>query len=228
VRVNYGGFRRGGWWLLTQGGADKNTKQLEAQLAELNAKLEQALRDIQELTSAKSKAQAEATDLGRKLEEAESQLNQLTKAKQTMTKQLEEAKAGVEEESRLKAKLQGENRNLQADLDQLREQLEEEQSGRADMQRALQKANNEVTVWKQKCESGEGGVRLEELDELKRKLMAKLQEAESQLETALGKASNLEKSNHRLKAELEDLTVETERVSNLRTRSRELQSHVSC
>ena len=72
----------------------------------------------------------------------------------------------------------------------------------------------EVSVWKQKCESGEGGVRSEELDELKRKLMAKLQEAESQLETALGKAANLEKSNHRLKAELEDLTVETERVSN--------------
>jgi len=129
-----------------QGGSDKNTKQLEAQLAELNAKLEQALRDIQELTSAKSKAQAEATDVGRKLEEAESQLNQLTKAKQTMSKQLEEAKAGVEEESRLKTKLQGENRNLQADLDQLREQLEEEQSGRADMQRALTKANNEVSA----------------------------------------------------------------------------------
>jgi len=72
----------------------------------------------------------------------------------------------------------------------------------------------EVSVWKQKCESGEGGVRSEELDELKRKLMAKLQEAESQLETALGKAANLEKSNHRLKAELEDLTVETERVSD--------------
>jgi len=96
-----------------QGGSDKNTKMLESQLAELNAKLEQAQRDIQELTSAKSKAQAEATDLGRKLEEAESQLNQLNKAKQTLSKQLEEAKAGVEEESRLKTKLQGENRNLQ-------------------------------------------------------------------------------------------------------------------
>jgi len=48
---------------------------------------------------------------------------------------------------------------VQADLDQLREQLEEEQSGRADMQRALQKANAEAQQWKQKCESGEGGVR---------------------------------------------------------------------
>ena len=105
--------RRRRCWLCVQGGSDKNTKMLESQLAELNAKLEQAQRDIQELTSAKSKAQAEATDLGRKLEEAESQLNQLNKAKQTLSKQLEEAKAGVEEESRLKTKLQGENRNLQ-------------------------------------------------------------------------------------------------------------------
>jgi len=195
-----------------QGGSDKNTKLLEAQIAELTAKLDQALREIQELNSAKSKAQAEATDVGRKLEDAESQLNQLTKAKQTMTKQLEEAKAGMEEESRLKTKLQGENRNMQADLDQLREQMEEEQSGRADMQRALQKANNEMQVWKQKCESGEGGVRSEELDELKRKLMAKIQETEAQLETALGKAANFDKNNKRLKAELEDLTIEVERV----------------
>jgi len=98
-------------------------------------------------------------------------------------------------------------------LEQAREQLEDEQSGRADLQRLLQKANGEAANWRQKCESGEGGVRSEEVEELKKKLSAKLLETESQLEAALAKAASLEKNNNRLKGELEDLTIEVERVS---------------
>lgn len=198
-----------------QGNADKLSKQLEAQLAELNAKLDQSHRDIQELNNAKSKAQAENADLLHKLEEAESQLNQLSKAKQALGKTLEESKAALEEENRLRTKLQSDNRNLQSDIDQLRDQLEEEQSGRADLQRLLQKANSEAATWKQKLASGEGGVRSEELEELKRKLNAKLQDTESQLEAALSKAASLDKANGRLRGELEDVTIEVERVSEM-------------
>jgi chromosome segregation ATPase len=141
--------------------------------------------------------QQENSDLSRQLEEAESQLSQLTKAKAALTKSLEEAKAAAEEEGRQRSKLQGENRNMQADLDQLREQLEEEQEGRADLQRLLTKANNEIQVWRHKLESGEGGVRSEELEDLKRKMNAKLAETESQLEAAQSKASSLEKAKNR-------------------------------
>jgi len=91
-------------------------------------------------------------------------------------------------------------------------QVEEEQSGRADLQRLVQKANSEAALWKQKCESGEGGVRSEELDEIKKKFTARLMETESQLEAALSKAASMDKANHRLRAELEDMSVEVERV----------------
>lgn len=90
--------------------------------------------------------------------------------------------------------------------------MEEEQSGRADLQRLVQKANSEAALWKQKCESGEGGVRSEELDEIKKKFTARLMETESQLEAALSKAASMDKANHRLRAELEDMSVEVERV----------------
>jgi len=193
--------------------ADKLSKQLESQLAEQGAKLDQSQRDAQELNNQKSRSQAEAADLLKKLEEAESQLNQLHKAKAALAKSYDETKHALEEESRVKAKLQGEARNLQADVDALREQLEEEQGGRADLQRLVQKANSEAATWKSKLESGEGGVRSEELDELKRKLNAKLQDTESQLESALGKAASAEKANQRLRGELEDLTIEVERTS---------------
>jgi len=91
--------------------------------------------------------------------------------------------------------------------------VEEEQIGRADLQRLVQKANSEAAVWKQKCESGEGGVRSEELEEMKKKFTARLMDTESQLEAALSKAVGLDKTNHRLRSELEDLTIEVERVS---------------
>ena len=92
------------------------------------------------------------------------------------------------------------------------EQVEEEQTGRADLQRLVQKANSEATMWRQKCESGEGGVRSEEMEEMKKKFTARLLETESQLEAALSKAASADKVNHRLRAELEDLSVEVERV----------------
>ena len=58
-----------------------------------------------------------------------------------------------------------------------------------------------MQIWKRKCESGEGGVRSEEMDELKRKLNARLAEMEAQLEAAVSKASSLEKAKHRLHGE---------------------------
>jgi len=96
-----------------QGNAEKLTKQLEAQLAEMNAKLEQSAREIVELNSVKARTQAESAEHIRQIEEAESQINQLTKFKQNLSKQLEEAKASLEEESRLRAKFQSEARNFQ-------------------------------------------------------------------------------------------------------------------
>jgi len=96
-----------------QGNAEKQTKQLEAQLAELSAKLEQSAREIVELNAIKARSQAEIAEHGRLIEESESQINQLTKLKQSLGKQLEEAKASLEEESRLRAKFQSEARNFQ-------------------------------------------------------------------------------------------------------------------
>jgi len=67
-------------------------------------------------------------------------------------------------------------------------------------------------MWRQKCESGEGGVRSEELEDMKKKFTTRLMETESQLEAALSKAASMDKANHRLRAELEDLSIEVERV----------------
>jgi len=58
-----------------------------------------------------------------------------------------------------------------------------------------------------------GGVRIEELDELKRKMNAKLAEAENELDAARSKIAQLEKAKTRLTGDLEDMSIEMERVN---------------
>jgi len=100
-------------------------------------------------------------------------------------------------------------------MDRLREQLEEEQEARSDLQRQLTRANNETAVWRQKFESGEGGIRPEEMDEFKKKLAARIQDGEAQLEAALGKVVGLEKAKNRSQMEVEALVAEVEKVGTL-------------
>jgi len=96
-----------------QSQAEKIAKNLESQLAELNAKLEQSAREVLELNAFKSRSQSENAELVRQLEEAEGNVTQLTRLKQTLGKQLDETKGALEEESRIRAKITAENRNLQ-------------------------------------------------------------------------------------------------------------------
>ena len=54
--------------------------------------------------------------------------------------------------------------------------------------------------------------RSEEMEDLKRKMNAKLLDLEEQLEAAQSRASQLEKTKTRLQGELEDTMVEVDRV----------------
>ena len=55
--------------------------------------------------------------------------------------------------------------------------------------------------------------RAEELDEAKRKLAHKLQDAEEQVEQALIKCASLEKAKQRLRSDMEDLGVDVEKAN---------------
>ena len=98
------------------------------------------------------------------------------------------------------------------DYDLCKEQLEEEQEGKNEMMRQLSKSNGEIGQWRTKYET-DAVQRTEELEEAKKKLSGKLNEAEESVEAALAKCSSLEKSKSRLQGEIEELTVELERAN---------------
>lgn len=169
-------------------------------------------RTLNDFDAAKKKLSIENSDLLRQLEEAESQVSQLSKIKISLTTQLEDTKRLADEESRERATLLGKFRNLEHDLDNIREQVEEEAEGKADLQRQLSKANAEAQLWRTKYES-EGIARAEELEEAKRKLQARLAEAEETIESLNQKVIALEKTKQRLSTEVEDLQIEVDRAT---------------
>ena len=125
------------------------------------------------------------------------QVQQLGKLKQQMQAQVEQARASIDEEARARGKAQNDLRNAQSDLDQLRETLEEEAAARADLQRQLARANAEAQQLRSRLES-EGAGRVDELEEARKKLQARIAELESELENARTKHASLEKNKQRL------------------------------
>ncbi|XP_003747771.1 myosin heavy chain, muscle [Galendromus occidentalis] len=197
-----------------QANLERQVKQLEQQLADTQFKLDESNRTVNDFDAAKKKLSLENGDLQRQLEEAESQVSQLSKLKASLATQAEEAKRTADDEARERAAIMGKYRNIEHDLDNIREALEEEQEAKADLQRQLSKSNAEAQLWRGKYES-EGLARLEELEESKRKLQIKLEEAEGSIETLNVKVSGLEKTKQHLQGEVEDMQCEVDRAQQL-------------
>ncbi|KAJ8954900.1 hypothetical protein NQ318_016839 [Aromia moschata] len=91
---------------------------------------------------------------------------------------------------------------VETELESVRVQLEEESEARLDLERQLVKSQGEVQVWRSKYET-EAAARAEEVEELRRKFNARIQEQEEHIEALLVKVNNLEKQKSRLQSEVE-------------------------
>ncbi|CAI5676373.1 unnamed protein product [Oreochromis niloticus] len=193
---------------------EKMCRSLEDQLMELKTKNDENMRQISDLSNQRARFQTENAELSRQMEERESLISQLTRGKQGFTTQVDELKRLIEEETKAKNALAHSLQSARHDCDLLREQYEEEQEAKAELQRCLSKANSEVALWRNKYET-DAIQRTEELEEAKKKLAQRLQEAEEQIEAVNSKCASLEKTKQRLQNEMEDLMVDVERSNSL-------------
>ncbi|KAK2836602.1 hypothetical protein Q7C36_014471 [Tachysurus vachellii] len=187
-----------------------HVRKLEDTLAETNSRLVEIEKSHTEINATKIRLSAENSDLSRDLGEAQSKLNQITRIKASLTTQNDELKRQVDEESKARSTAVVGLANARHDLDLLKEQLDEEQEVKVEMQRLISKLNSEVTTWRTKYET-DAIHKTEELEETKRKLTARLQEAEEATEAAQARAASLEKVKQRLQGEVEDLTIDLEK-----------------
>ncbi|XP_077412609.1 myosin-4-like isoform X3 [Vanacampus margaritifer] len=193
---------------------EKNCRSLEDQLVEFKTKNDENSRNIADLTNQRARFQNENAELSRHLEERESVISQLTRGKQGFTSQIDDLKRLMEEETKAKNALAHSLQSSRHDCDLLREQYEEEQEAKAELQRALSKANTDVALWRNKYET-DAIQRTEELEEAKKKLAQRLQEAEEQIEAVNSKCASLEKTKQRLHNEMEDLMVDVEKSNSV-------------
>ncbi|XP_047426829.1 myosin heavy chain, fast skeletal muscle-like [Mugil cephalus] len=193
---------------------EKTCRSLEDQLMELKIKNDDNTRQISDVTNQRARFQTENAEFSRQMEERESLISQLTRGKQGFTTQIDELKRLIEEESKAKNALAHSLQSARHDCDLLREQFEEEQEAKAELQRSLSKANTEVALWRNKYET-DAIQRTEELEEAKKKLAQRLQEAEEQIEAVNSKCASLEKTKQRLQNEMEDKMVDVDRSNSI-------------
>ncbi|TRZ01924.1 hypothetical protein DNTS_012380 [Danionella cerebrum] len=199
-----------------KGTTEKMCRMYEDQCNESKTKVEELQRQLMDVTSQKARAQTESAEVSRRLEEREVLVMQLQRTKSALTQTVEELKKQLEEESKAKNSLAHAVQSSRHDCDLLREQFEEEQEGKSELQRALSKANAEIAQWRTKYET-DAIQRTDELEDAKKKLVARLQTSEEAVEASNAKCASLEKTKYRLQSEIEDLMVDLERSNAVAT-----------
>ncbi|KAG5268306.1 hypothetical protein AALO_G00211070 [Alosa alosa] len=188
-------------------------KKREAEFQKLRRDLEESTLQHEATASTLRKKHADSVaDLGEQIDNLQRVKQKLEKEKSELRLELDDVVSNMEQVSKAKAKnaLAHAVQSARHDSDLLREQYEEEQEAKAELQRSLSKANSEVAQWRTKYET-DAIQRTEELEDAKKKLAQRLQDAEEAVEAVNAKCSSLEKTKHRLQNEIEDLMVDVER-----------------
>ncbi|KAF7653142.1 hypothetical protein LDENG_00086620 [Lucifuga dentata] len=189
---------------------EKMCRVFEDQLNESRSRIEELQRQMTEVNTQKARAVTESAEYIRRLEERDALIGQLQRSKAGLCQNSEDLRKQLEEDSKARAALAHTLQASRHDGVLLKEQLEEEQEAKAELQRALSKANSQLAEWRVKYET-DAVLRIQELEDAKKKLVVKLQMVEETVEASQAKCSSLEKTKQRLQMETEDLVVELER-----------------
>lgn len=191
--------------------ADKNASGLDASLGEANGRIAALEASLRELTDKYNKLVKDNNATVGRLEESEAKEANLTKQKKVLGMQIDELKSQLEDESASKNSLVNQLRAANADLTAARDDVEILSGEKSDLARNFTNVQNEMLSWKSRLES-EALPKIDELEGEKRKLLARIQEAEDRADEAMSKCNNLDKMRTRLMHELEDSGVELERT----------------
>merc|ERR1712142_109081 len=190
---------------------DKTGKLLQGSIVDSNTRLDEMARALNEAESTKKRYEVENQDLNRQIEELENGIANMNKGKISVTTQLEDSKALADAEAKDRASLLTKYKMLSTDLENLREKLDNEAMRKSDALKALSKSQAEIQLWKSRFET-EGMGRIEELESARNKLQSKIVENKELVDVLSTKVANAEKSKGRLAADLDDISMEYERV----------------
>merc|ERR1712121_553158 len=102
-------------------------------------------------------------------------------------------------------------KHMTTELEGVKEKIDDEHQRKSDALKQLSKAQAEIQLWRSRYET-EGMGRVEELESSRSKLQARIQEAEETVDSLQAKIANAEKSKTRMTVDLEEISMEYERV----------------
>ena len=190
---------------------DRNGKLVQTSIVDTQQKLDEIARALNEADSQKKRLEVEKMDLERQIEEGESAISALNKNKISLSTQLEDTKRLTDAENRDRSSMLSKCKSMIAEVESLRERIDDEHERKSDALKALSKAQAEIQLWRSRYET-EGMGRVDELECSRTKLHSRIQEAEETVESLQSKIANGEKSKGRMETELEDISMEYERV----------------
>lgn len=179
-------------------------------ITDLSVRIEELNRTIIDITAHKTRISSENIELIKEVQDLKINIENVTYSRTQVVMQLDDAHRKLEDESRRRSTLESQLHQVGLDLDSVRSQLDEESEIRLDLERQLVKANGDVQVWRNKYET-EAAARVEEIEEIRRKYSARIQEQEEHIESLLLKLTNLEKVKMRLQSEVEILIIDLEK-----------------
>merc|ERR1712198_43465 len=190
---------------------DKNGKLLQGSIVDAHTKLDELARALNEADSQRKRLEVEKLDLERQIEEGELAMASLNKNKISLTTQLEDTKRMADSEARDRSALLTKYKHMSTELEGVKEKIDDEHMRKSDAMKQLSKAQAEIQLWRSRYET-EGLGRVDELEMARNKLQARIAEAEETVDSMQSKIANAEKSKSRMQTDLEDISMEYERV----------------
>jgi len=135
----------------------------------------------------------------------------LNKNKISLTTQLEDTKRMADSEARDRSALLTKYKHMSTELEGVKEKIDDEHMRKSDAMKQLSKAQAEIQLWRSRYET-EGLGRVDELEMARNKLQARIAEAEETVDSLQSKIANAEKSKSRMQSDLEEISMEYERV----------------
>ena len=190
---------------------ERTGKLLQGSIAESHTKLDELARAMNEADSTKKRLTVENQDLSRQIEELENALANMNKSKVSLSTQLEDTKRLSESESKDRSSLLTKYKHMTTEFETYREKIENEHLKKSDALKSLSKAQAEIQLWRSRYET-EGMGRVEELEGNNSKLKSRITEAEETIDSLQTKLANIEKSKQRIGEDLDEISMEYERV----------------
>lgn len=167
---------------------------------------------MSELTTQKLKLRTSNTELKKTNNQLSTELAKQSRVLQQTQNKLTETNNQLQEEIQLKISFDQQLRNTIQELELTKSDLAEERTSLSELENHLTKERDELQAVKLKNES-DSLYKSEELEIMKKKFAQKMHEADEQVEQALFKCTNVEKSKQRLHSEIEDLLSDVDKAN---------------